>query len=191
MATAAGADSLWAKRDARSAYLFIDNRARRVGDLLTVVIAETTGIDNKDERQMSKSESGSATFNFTGSSSAGQLARDAKVSMETSGSANRAFDGKSLYNVGQSFQDRMTVVVIDVLPNGNLVIEGYRKRFVSGEERVICVTGQVRPIDISILNTVLSQSIANFNIRYLGRGPETRFTNQNYFGCFLNYVWPF
>jgi flagellar L-ring protein precursor FlgH len=171
--------------------LFVDNRARRLGDLLTVVIQETTGIGNNDERKASKDTNAGGAFNFKGSSTAGQLSRAAQIDLAITGSATRGIDGKSQYTVDQNFQDRMTVTVMDVLPNGNLVVEGYRRRIVSGEERLMCVTGVVRPIDISIANTVQSQSIANFNISYLGKGAESAYTSPGLLGRFFNCFWPF
>jgi len=183
------ADSIWARRDPRM-LLFVDNRARRVGDLLTVVIQETTGIDNKDQRQLNKATNAGGAFNFKGSSTAGQLSRAAQIDLAITGSATRGFDGNSQYSVDQNFQDRMNVTVMDVLPNGNLVVEGYRRRIVSGEERLMCVTGVVRPIDISIANTVQSQSIANFNISYLGKGAESAYTSPGLLGRFFNCFWP-
>jgi flagellar L-ring protein FlgH len=184
------ADSLWARRGPRSAFLFVDSRARRVGDLLTVIVDENTGIGNKDERQLNKDSNAGGLFHFTGSTKAGNLSRDATIAFDASHSATRGFDGKSQYNVDQKFLDNMTVVVIDVLPNGNLVVEGSRKRFVSGEERTIYVTGLVRPNDIAINNSIQSQFIGNFQIRYLGKGQESSFTNLGFFNRMANYFWP-
>ena len=85
----------------------------------------------------------------------------------------------------------MTVTVIDVLPNGNLLIEGTRRRVVSGEERMLRVSGMVRPSDITVNNLVESQFIANFQVSYGGKGTDSRFTNQGWFSRIVNHVWPF
>ena len=74
------------------------------------------------------------------------------------------------------FTDRLAVTVVDVLPNGNLVVEGYRSRVVQGEERVLRITGIVRPADVQVGNVIPSGSIANFRVSYLGRGPTTNTT---------------
>ncbi len=190
-AWSARADSLWSRRDPRSAFLFVDSRARRVGDVLTIVIEETTGVDNKDERQMSKDTKAGGILGFKGSTTAGKLSRAGQVDVDVSGSSTRSFDGKSQYSVGRHFQERVSVTVVDVLPNGNLVITPYRRRVVSGEERLTRLSGIVRPIDVALDNTVQSQFIANLQVDYVGRGAESRFTNQNYFGRVLNYLWPF
>ncbi len=188
----AAADSIWDRREPRSAFLFEDLRARRVGDLLTIVVRETTDINESDQRQLRKESKAGGLFNFKGSTKAGKfLARDATISMDTSGSANRRFDGRADYTSDRRFVDRMTVTVVDVQPNGNLVIEGCRRRKVSGEERLLRVTGVVRPADIGQGNVIQSQSIANFQVTYDGRGPESSYSNQGWVSKFLNYVWPF
>jgi flagellar L-ring protein precursor FlgH len=188
----AGADSLWDRRDPRLAFLFEDTRARKVGDLLTIVVRETTDINESDQRQLRKESKAGGLFNFKGNTKAGRfLSRDATIAMDTSGSANRRFDGRADYTSDRRFVDRMTVTVVDVQPNGNLVIEGCRRRTLSGEERVLRVTGVVRPVDIGSGNVIQSQSIANFQVTYEGRGAESSFSNQGWFSQFLNHVWPF
>src|SRR5437870_9390375 len=82
------ADSIWERREPR-AFLFNDSRARRIGDSLVVVIQEETDINRSDERKMSKTSKMSSLFNFTGSTKAGNLARDAAISMSNSGEADR------------------------------------------------------------------------------------------------------
>jgi flagellar L-ring protein precursor FlgH len=186
-----GADSLWERRDPRAAFLFWDNRARRVGDLVTILVQETTDIGDKDERQMSKDTKAGGTFNFKGNTAAGKLTRSAQVGFDSSGTSDRSFDGKSQLTIGHNFTDRISVTVTDVLPNGNLVLEGYRRRRVSGEERLIRISGIIRPDDITLTNTIPSQFVANFQITYVGKGPESRFTNQNYLGKLFNLLWPF
>lgn len=184
-------DSLWDRRDARAAPLFSDTRARQVGDLLTVVISESTSVNERDQVQLRKEAKAGGLFNFKGNTAAGKLARDATVNMESGGSANRRFDGSSDVQNNRRFGDRMTVAVVDVQPNGNLVVEGRRKRQIGWETRTLRLTGVVRPIDIGSGNTIQSQSIANFQIGYEGHGPETNFTTQGYLSRALNYLWPF
>jgi flagellar basal body L-ring protein FlgH len=63
------ADSIWDRRDHRSAYLFIDNKARRVGDLLTVSVKESTGATNNEQRKLKKDTAASGKFDFAGKTS--------------------------------------------------------------------------------------------------------------------------
>src|SRR5262249_31968147 len=78
------ADSLWDNRDHRSAYLFVDNRARRVGDLLTVTVREVTGAKNNEERKLEKDTAASGKFNFSGKTSANGNGNDAAAELSSS-----------------------------------------------------------------------------------------------------------
>src|SRR5262245_22124975 len=101
-------DSVWDRHNPRAAFLFADNRARRVGDLLTIVVRETTDINESDQRQLRKEAKAGGFFDFKGATKAGKLlSRDATVTMETSGSANRRFDGRADYTSDRRFIDRM------------------------------------------------------------------------------------
>lgn len=188
----ARADSLWERRDPYFAYLFKDTRARRVGDVLTVVVREITLFDGKEDRKMNKDTRTSALFNIAGKGQ-GTLGSAKAFSGNVDGVATsqREFNGKADYKSDRTFSDRMSVVVMDVLPNGNLVIEGYRRRLVANEEKSLRITGIVRPQDIGPDNIVQSQYIANFQVMYSGRGAESSYTNNGWFGRVLNKVWPF
>jgi flagellar L-ring protein precursor FlgH len=186
------ADSIWERRDHRAAYLFEDNRARRVGDLLTVQVNEISNVNEQDKRDMDKATSFTNVLGYKGSSSAGSgVSRAGQLDFNINGSTDRTFKGQAQYQSNRVFTDNITVTVIDVQPNGNLVVEGYRRRMVSGELRTLKITGIVRPVDIGGGNIVQSQYVANFRISYLGKGPETSFANQGYFGKALNLLWPF
>ena len=187
------ADSIWDRRTVGSAYIFVDTRARRVGDLVTIAIAENTGIDNKDQRDAIKATKTGGTFafkgNLTGASSA--ASRSASADLDTLTTTARNFSGSSTYNVAQNFTDRVTATVIAVMPNGNLIVEGSRTRVVGREVRTLVVSGVVRPVDISPTNTVQSQYLGDFHITYQGRGDQSSFSNQGWLGRFFNHVWPF
>jgi flagellar L-ring protein precursor FlgH len=182
------ADSIWDRKDNRYAYLFEDNRARHIGDIVTVSISETTTADNADTR------SGTKTTNATASLQIGNPPGTAPTS--TGGplftaTSSRTFNGSAAYQTSQVFTDQIAATVVDIMPNGNLVIEGYRSRVVAGEERVLRLTGVIRQVDVGTGNVIASTSVANFRISYLGRGPASRFANQNYGGRIFNRLWPF
>lgn len=184
-------ESLWDRRDPRSAYLFTDLRARRVGDLLTVIINETTDIDNRDKRDMEKQTRSSEAFQFKGKTQGNVSSRKAEAALNISNDAERSFQGKADYRADRRMADRITVEVVAVLPNGNLVIEGYRSRVISGEQRILRLRGIVRPVDIASNNTVQSQFIGNLSIEYLGRGYESSYNDPNWWGRIMNRLWPF
>lgn len=184
------ADSIWDRRDQRSGYLFMDNRARRVGDLLTIVVNESTGATNTEQRKLQKDTAASGKFDFAGKTS-GVGSKSAAASVSADQSSDRSFNGSAQFQSNRQLLDDMSVIVVDILPNGNLVIEGSRERRVSNETRLLRVSGIVRPNDIEITNTVNSQFIANFKIVYEGGGVESRFTNQGWLGRTTNKLWPF
>jgi flagellar L-ring protein precursor FlgH len=107
-----------------------------------------------------------------------------------SNNSKRQFNGSAQLSSDRRFADRITVTVVDVHPNGNLVIEGYRSRMVAGEQRVLRITGIVRPTDINGQNTVESRFVANFHVSYLGKGPESNFVNQGWLSKLFNRIWP-
>jgi len=171
--------------------LFADLHARRVGDLLTIVIRENTAVDNKDEREGEKNTEIGGVFDFSGSTTGNVGTNSAAASLDSKTTSNRTLDASSELTVERRFQDRVTVQVLDVLPNGNLVVGGKRRQIVAGEKRMLVVTGIVRPFDIRIDNSVESRSVANLDVSYDGKGPESSFSNQGWLGRITNKIWPF
>src|SRR4029077_12640692 len=132
-------------------------------------INETTNNNETEKRALSKSNSANAGFSLSSG-----------AAFSGNNSSARNFSGNSQLTTGRTFTDQLTVCVVDVLPNGNLVVEGYRSRVINGELRELRITGIVRPIDISLQNVVQSPSVGNFRISYVGRGPESNFINQGW-----------
>jgi flagellar L-ring protein precursor FlgH len=187
------ADSIWQRHNFFSSFLYVDNRARRPGDIVTVLIAENTDIQHQDQRNLNrKSDTGgglSLKGNIDGTSKG--ASRTATSGLTTDVNVNRGFNGTSAYNINQTFTDTVTCTVVAVLPNGNLVIEGFRQRVVTREVRTLRLCGVIRPMDIHFDNTIASTFVANFQIQYLGRGVETNFTNQGWLSRIMNRFWPY
>ncbi|MBX9625895.1 MAG: flagellar basal body L-ring protein FlgH [Gemmataceae bacterium] len=205
------ADSIWDRRDPRYAFLFQDNRARQVGDLLTIAVTETTVAAEQDARAQTRAATTSGQLGLFGTGTtfapaagvvaggtgggggttpAGQAARGVVLPLP-SAQAAATFSGAATMNTNRVFTDRIGVTVVDIMPNGNLVVEGYRSRVVQGEERVLRITGVVRQQDVAVGNIVPSQFVANFRISYLGRGPATRTTRPGWLGRVYDAVRPF
>lgn len=184
-------NSLWSRRKPQRVTLFYDTQARRAGDLLTILVTENTSITNRDQRALSKdSKSGSALgFNSTTGGDFGVSSAFADLDHETS--ADREFNGASRFSSSRGFTDRLTVRVQSVLPGGNLWVVGSRRISVEGDERNLCVSGIVRPIDIRANNTVQSQYVSDLRVRFSGNGTESRFTHQGWLNRKLNRIWPF
>jgi|SRR5579862_3910032 len=192
MAPPSHAQSLWARRDPQTAYLFVDTRARHVGDLLTIIINETTEMEGMDKTELNKQTSTSASGTVNGNASAGSnLVRKFTSEFDALINSQRKFDGKANNTIDRRLVDRMAVMVIGVLPNGLLVVEGKRTRVVCKEERTLVVRGIVRPLDIGPSNTIQSQYIADFAVTYDGAGPESSYTQHGWLGRIVNKIWPF
>lgn len=185
------AESIFDRRDRRAAYLFVDNRGRRVGDQLTVVIRETTGIDQKEKRALEKTSDAGGNLGFSSAWTDGAASQAASGSFQASGGSNRSFDGAAQFSSQRDMADQMTVTIVDVMPNGYVLVEGLRRRIVSGEERTLRISGMVRPADVSVTNVVESRFIANFQMAYEGQGVDSRFVNQGWFSRAMNKIWPF
>ena len=188
------ADSLWERRDPNTAYMFQDYRARHIGDVLTVVIDETTGFDAQEKRALDKQTNAVLNFNSAGTTSGSALAQVLQsfgATLNLQNQTQRTFGGTNNSSIERKFTDRMSFIVLDVLPNGNLVIEGCRHRTITREVRTLRLRGIVRPADIGSNNTLQSQYIADLRISYEGHGPESSYTNQGWGGKLMNKLWPF
>lgn len=155
----ASAGSLWTDGDS----LFADRKARRVGDLVTMIIVERA-----QATQSASTEAGKEGSVQVGPISIADLV---PVVPAIGGSGGDNLRSRGSTTRGGSVNARMTAQVVDVLANGNLIIEGRQTIIVNGEEQIIVVSGQVRPQDIAPDNTVLSTFVADATIAYYGTGP--------------------
>ncbi|MDW8242233.1 MAG: flagellar basal body L-ring protein FlgH [Thermogemmata sp.] len=174
-------DSIWDRRHSRYAYLFQDNNARNIGDVLTVVISENTVIQEQDKRDLEKNSQSNANITLGNTQSSLQIIQN---------NSNLTFAGSANNTTNRQLSDRITVVVVDVLPNNNLVVEGYRKRVVAGEERIIYLSGVVRPADIKVGNIITSDKVANLRVYYIGRGISTSASKPGFFNRLFYKIWP-
>jgi len=184
-------DNIWQRRTPEHGFLFYDSKARNIGDNVTVIITQTTNVDNKEDRTMKKETSANGMFDIKGSSDGGFGDQGGEASLALTSSSARKFDGEAAYKSAQAFTDRMTVTVMDVLPNGNMVISGERRVRVQGEEKVLVLSGIIRGLDIAADNTVNSQYIAQAQWSYQGGGASQKFTKQGWLGRAVNVVWPY
>jgi flagellar L-ring protein precursor FlgH len=165
--------------------------ATRKGDLLTVQINEATDVENIDLRSLDKSGSSSVTGDLSYGLTPGLGSTTGSGTLSQNSSSARAFSGDSEFRSERQFTDRFTVVVTDVLPNGNLVIAGERKIALHGDTRKLILTGIVRTFDLLPGNTVPSHLVANLSISLEGKGPEQKFVKQGWFSKRVNRLWPF
>src|SRR6266404_8539893 len=183
------ANSLW--RNGSRAF-FKDQRAARIGDILTVTvnITDKANIANETQRSRSSKEDSGIT-DFAGSKlltgSAAQVLPGRLLTTDSTAST----DGKGSVNRQEALQTNVAAVVTQLLPNGNLVVEGKQEVRVNFEVRELVVAGIVRPEDIQSDNTIDSSKIAQARIAYGGRGQITDFQQPRYGQQFTDILLPF
>jgi len=161
------ANSLW--RNGSRAF-FRDQRAARVGDLLTVTVNITDKANLSNETQRSRTGTENSNINdFIGAKTITQPLKILPGNLLATTSASSA-DGKGSVNRQESLTTNVAAVVTQVLANGNLVVEGKQEIRVNYEIRELIVAGVVRPEDIQSDNTIDSSKIAQARIAYGGRG---------------------
>ncbi len=181
------AGSIWAKRSKSVAGLYLDDVARNIGDVLTIKIIEGSKVDNKSKRDLQKQTAQSS--DFSGELGVSHvLPRVPGFTMDAQG--NNELKSKADFKDERSFTDEITVVVVDLLPNGNLVVTGTRDRDIAGDIQTIEVSGIVRPSDVAYDNTVKSQQVANFRIVTKNKGIAASYSQPGWLGKIINVIWP-
>ena len=184
-------NSLW-RQGARA--FFKDQRAARVGDILTVVIGinDKAKFNNTTTRSRTNSDDSDVTNLFGLESQLGRVFPQAinPASIVSLGSANSS---KGVGTVDRKEELSLTIaaIVTQVLPNGNLVIQGRQEVRVNFEVRELLIAGVVRPEDISAANTINQTQIAEARISYGGRGQLTDVQQPRYGQQVLDILLPF
>jgi flagellar L-ring protein precursor FlgH len=186
-----GADSLWERRNPYYSNLFWDTKARRVGDVVTITLNETTNFQAQETRTLKKNTITSSNTNLSMNTAGGGTKRSFTGALNGNATSDRELNATSNLQSNRNMVDNMAVQVIEVMPNGNLVVEGFRTRVSLGEQRTIRVSGIIRPDNIGVGDTVQSQFIANFTIEYFGKGIETSYINHGWLGRVMNRLWPY
>lgn len=170
--------------------MIADKTARRAGDLITVLIVENQEVKNEETSQLRRATAlDYALESFDINPDAfDPLPRLAATSKDD-------FNGTANYEKNGEFTARITAMVMDVLPNGNLVIKGRREIQIDYETKVIEFSGVVRRFDIRADNTVLSELVADARVSYTGEGQLTDTTTRRGLGNLIHraiiWLWPF
>ena len=178
--------SLWKDNVTNEAGMFADRKARRRGDILTIVVSESVNITNSITQQTSKSNAlsnpvlDSYLLNLPKNLHIAKQAAPAAGSTTAAGtsvsgalSLSTSSNGNAQLNNQQSLETRATVTVTDVLPNGNMIVEGTRIVSFSGETKYAQLSGIVRRDDVTPENTVLSSNIADAKVQLFSEGSLT------------------
>jgi flagellar L-ring protein FlgH len=182
-------NSLWRTG---SREFFKDQRAHQVGDLLTVTvnITDTAKTANETQRSRSNTED-SGISDFIGAKTIKHPATAVLPGRILTADSTASSDGKGSINRQEAVQTNVAAVVTQVLPNGNLVVEGKQELRVNFEVRELVVAGVVRPEDIQSDNTIDSTKIAEARIAYGGRGQITDVQQARYGQQALDILLPF
>ena len=190
LAGSLSAGSIWAKRENKSVDRYADDKARSIGDIITITINEDSSVDNKASRTMNKKTSRSAQFD--GDVGIDHLVADLpSINLGAGTEYENDFEGTADLKDNRSFTDSISVVVVDVMPNGNLVVWGTRDRDISEDIQTIEVSGVIRPSDIAFNNTINSEKVANFSIVNKNSGAAAPYTRPNWLGGIFDIIWPF
>src|ERR1700710_297125 len=183
------ANSLW--RNGSRAF-FKDQRASRIGDILTVTvnITDKANIANETQRSRSNKEDSGIT-DFIGAQTLGVQAKKVLPGRILTADSTASSDGKGSVNRQEALQTNVAAVVTQVLPNGNLVVEGKQEIRVNFEIRELIVAGIVRPEDIQSDNTIDSSKIAQARIAYGGRGQISDVQQPRYGPQVMDVLLPF
>lgn len=170
--------------------LIADKTARRVGDLLTVIVSETNDISNEEQADLAKSTN--LNYELTTFQIAPNLFNPLP---DLGANSSDQFSGQAQVQKRDTFEARLTAMVVDVLPNGNLVLSGRREIRVEEQTKLIEFSGVVRKYDVTPANTIQSELVADARISYVGNGPTTRTTARTGGGGWvhrtLDWLWPF
>ena len=183
------ANSLW--RNGSRAF-FKDQRAHQVGDLLTVTVnfTDKANIANETQRSRAAKEDSGIT-DFIGAKTLGAQAQKVLPGRILTADGTASTDNKGSVQRQENLQTSIAAVVTQLLPNGNLVVEGKQEIRVNFEIRELIVAGIVRPEDIQSDNTIDSGKIAQARIAYGGRGQITDVQQPRYGQQALDILLPF
>jgi flagellar L-ring protein precursor FlgH len=170
--------------------LVANKTAARLGDLLTIEISENQDLKNEETSDLKKETSLKAQLvNFDVKPNAFNPLPGLEGNTDDSlkGTANVTKKGK--------FTARVTAVVVDVLPNGNMVVNGRREIRIDQETKLIEFSGIVRRWDIDADNTIASELVAEARVAYTGTGPLTDQGQRSGLGKWIHdailWLWPF
>lgn len=170
-----------------------DFKARRKGDIITIVISETASASKEASTDTSRGSTINAGMpNFMGLENTGFLKNNlGDLSKLINANVESTYQGSGSTSRKENLNATITARVVEVIPNGNLMIEGRRNVKVNDEDQEIVLEGIVRPRDIAADNTVNSIYVADAKITYSGRGIISDRQRPGWLMNIVDKVWPF
>lgn len=183
--------SIW--QAASSSGITEDFKARRKGDIITIVISETASASKEAQTDTKRGSSVNAGIpNFMGLEKVGLLKNNiGDLSKLINASVDSQYSGSGSTSRKENLNATISARVIEVIPNGNLMIEGRRNVKVNNEDQEIVLEGIVRPRDIAADNTINSSYVADAKITYSGRGIISDRQSPGWLMNIVDKLWPF
>lgn len=187
--------SVWVSRGATGS-MYSDGKAAGVGDVVTVVIEESASVSttrnaSSDQNSSVNDQLGRILFsNEAWGPRGGPFSRNGEMPA-MSWQTGRQFEGGGSITGNQTMSSRLSAVVIDRLPNGNLIIEGVRRITYNEETNYLVLRGVIRPVDIAPNNTINSSRLADAEIEIVGEGSLTQAQREGWLRRFYNWINPF
>lgn len=186
--------SLWSDVGS-SGTMFLDYKARKIGDIVIVNIVESASASNSSSASNSKSaEYSTGVTAMLGLPIAGVndfLGSGSGLSPNIGATTNNTYSGAGSISKSDTVRATLAARIIDIMPSGNLVIEGNREIIIDRDKQTITLRGIIRQKDIDAKNTVVSSVIADAQITYSGAGTTTQATKKGWLGSFLDIIAPF
>lgn len=171
--------------------LFGDTKAARVGDILTVLLEERTSSSKSATVEVTK-ESETSTPIASGGTIFGLTPTLGNANLGLDVGTDREFSGESEADQSNQLNGSISVTVVDIYPNGTLVVRGEKWITINRGQEFIRVSGLIRPGDVTPENTVMSTKIANARIEYAGTGELADAQQMGWLSRFFNSaIWPF
>lgn len=185
-------------QDGFATNLWEDQRAKRTGDIITVILQESTSASKTNSTSISKDSTTAlpnpTIFGSSPSFDAGKLlpGSSSNLSLAQDFDSQSSFEGEADADQSNNLTGNITVTVSEVLPNGVLVVRGEKWLTLAQGEEYIRISGLIRPADIAPDNTIQSNKIADARITYAGRGELANSGRMGWVARFFNSdYWPF
>lgn len=165
--------------------LFADQKARHEGDIVTVLIIEQASASKTASTKTSRTSDRNGKVNSMLGMKYNPLSQGVGIN------SNSKYEGSGSTSRTEMLKAEVSALVTEVMPNGNLMLEGKREIQVNGEKQLISVKGVVRPQDITPNNTVMSIYLVNPEIKYEGDGLISRQQKPGLLSRLLDWLWIF
>jgi flagellar L-ring protein precursor FlgH len=174
--------SLWTTGGNNSS-LFLDYKTRSIGEIITINIMESSFSTNSIDTNTSKEQSTNSVANSILGIPLGKY--------NTKASSNSKFKGGGKRSKSDSVTGTMSARIVDIMPSGNVVVEGHKEIVVDNQQQVITLSGIARLRDITMDNTINSTDLADTKISYNGQGQLSLASVPGWLLSILGWISPF